>query len=876
MSTVKNRIPQEEIDRANGVNLPRFLMSRGIELKRVGREYTMPEHDSLRIYDNQPGESGKWFRFSEGKGGGNIDFCEKFLGMDFRESVQSLNGDRIENLNFASEKAAKKPIEKREINIIKNGDMKRSFAYLSKTRGLKYDMIRDLAKQGKIVQEAGTGNVVFLINDENNKLVGAEKVGTSTEKRFKGISADSNPEYGFEIVKGKGEKALFFESAIDMLSYVQLHEKELDNHRLVSMTGLKDVTVEATVKRNGIAPENVYICSDNDAAGNKFAVKMREKYPQIKRITAGPQFKDWNDQLRGITAKIENIPRQQDISNNNADPSAQRGEKRLIMNNINESADKTFAYKTPSKSGSFTVVALDISTEERKAAVSNALKNIIDNVYNKKNRYGEIDPSSQPYRNLLEDVRLKTDYLETCQGHLECLKFALRYAVTDYELCGQMLDSIRDVENNPSRGVDIKGTLCRVVDEWKDEPAGTSYIIGQNEQDKSFFYARATNGDVTREYEYDYKPEREKVVSDHYDKLAEEDIDRSEAIYGADGSLMFGNMVEHIPQQQDISHNNNAFLSAQRGERKNTMNTKFEVSSMTMMDDPKVKAIASVAVNNELIVSGITVRENQKGELYVKMPQQKNGRDEQGKDKYEDRVFPTTAEARKALDEAVLGAYENLASQGLENSYVKIEPPEKSASKLSVSLIKTDSEKSSLKAKGQITIDNCFVIKDVKVSEHTNSKTGKKFNSVDLPHFKQNQNGEYPLVVKPITADIRGKINEAVMTSFNAQTRGVKFSELGGKENVDTYFRQNNQFAEKLMNKLEEKGIPYHAKIADTTTISVNKSDKAAVENIKKEITAEARKPSVLGEVNKIKAEQKAKEAENPTQQKAKSNAQER
>ncbi len=636
MSTVKNRIPQEEIDRANSVNLPRFLMSRGIELKRVGREYTMPEHDSLRIYDNQPGESGKWFRFSEGKGGGNIDFCEKFLGMDFRESVQSLNGDRIENLNFANEKAAKKPIEKREINIIKNGDMKRSFAYLSKTRGLNYNMIRDLAKQGKIVQEAGTGNVVFLINDENNKLVGAEKVGTSTEKRFKGIAADSNPEYGFEIVKGKGEKALFFESAIDMLSYVQLHEKELDNHRLISMTGLKDVTVEATVKRNGIAPENVYICSDNDAAGNKFAVKMREKYPQIKRITAGSQFKDWNDQLRGITVKIENIPRQQDISNNNADP------------------------------------------------------------------------------------------------------------------------------------------------------------------------------------------------------------------------------------------------SAQRGERKNTMNTKFEVSSMTMMDDPKVKAIASVAVNNELIVSGITVRENQKGELYVKMPQQKNGRDEQGKDKYEDRVFPTTAEARKALDEAVLGAYENLASQGLENSYVKIEPPEKSASKLSVSLIKTDSEKSSLKAKGQITIDNCFVIKDVKVSEHTNSKTGEKFNSVDLPHFKQNQNGEYPLVVKPITADIRGKINEAVMTSFNAQTRGVKFSELGGKENVDTYFRQNNQFAEKLMNKLEEKGIPYHAKIADTTTISVNKSDKAAVENIKKEITAETRKPSVLGEVNKIKAEQKAKEAESPTQQKAKSNAQER
>jgi len=35
---------------------------------------------------------------------------------------------------------------------------------------------------------------------------------------------------------------------------------------------------------------------------------------------------------------------------------------------------------------------------------------------------------------------------------------------------------------------------------------------------------------LLRDYEYDHKPDREKVMSDHADKLAEEDIDRGEAI----------------------------------------------------------------------------------------------------------------------------------------------------------------------------------------------------------------------------------------------------------------------------------------------------------------------------------------------------------
>lgn len=69
-----------------------------------------------------------------------------------------------------------------------------------------------------------------------------------------------------------------------MLSYLQMHSKELDNCRLVSMMGVKPSIVLDTMLRHNIAPENVFLCSDNDTAGNEFARRLQEHYPDMKRI----------------------------------------------------------------------------------------------------------------------------------------------------------------------------------------------------------------------------------------------------------------------------------------------------------------------------------------------------------------------------------------------------------------------------------------------------------------------------------------------------------------------------------------------------------------------------------------------------------------
>ena len=88
------RVTAEQIERANLVNLPDFLRSQGFDLKRVGKEYVLAEHDSLHIKDNAFGERGKWFQFSANDGGNNIQFVQKFMDLDFISAVELLSDEK--------------------------------------------------------------------------------------------------------------------------------------------------------------------------------------------------------------------------------------------------------------------------------------------------------------------------------------------------------------------------------------------------------------------------------------------------------------------------------------------------------------------------------------------------------------------------------------------------------------------------------------------------------------------------------------------------------------------------------------------------------------------------------------------------------------
>ena len=351
------RVTPEQIERANLVNLPDFLRSQGFSLKQVGREYILQEHDSLHIKNNEAGEVGKWFRFSENKGGNNIQFVQEFMGLDFISAVELLSNERA--IPFHSHSISKaEPPKNREIMVHDSKEISRITDYLHNIRGLSYDAIAGLIADGRLSQEEKTGNAVFKIFDESGLLVGAEKVGTSNV-RFKSFDKGAADGYGFEIVSGKPKSTYFFESAIDAISFAALHSEQSD-YRLVSMAGVKPSVVTETMKRYAISPENIYLCTDNDKAGNEFAEKLIARYPTMKRVTPNGA-KDWNDILQGRMNKMKRYgnPYWQEATDNRDKTVAVMRED--TFQQIQQALDKSGLNYCAYSDGSNTMIAVNSS-----------------------------------------------------------------------------------------------------------------------------------------------------------------------------------------------------------------------------------------------------------------------------------------------------------------------------------------------------------------------------------------------------------------------------------------------------------------------------------------------------------------------------------
>lgn len=352
------QVTPEQIERANLVNLPDFLRSQGFSLKQVGREYILQEHDSLHIKKNEAGEVGKWFRFSENRGGSNIQFVQEFMGLDFVSAVELLSNEKA--IPFHSHIASKaEPPKNREITLHESKDLSRTMHYLHEARGLTIASLEKLTVKGRLSHEEKTGNAVFKIFDESGLLVGAEKVGTSVSVRFKSFDKGAANGYGFEMVIGEPKSTYFFESAIDAISFAALHSEQSD-YRLVSMAGVKPSVVTETMKRYAISPENIYLCTDNDKAGNEFAEKLIARYPTMKRVTPNGA-KDWNDILQGRMNKMKRYgnPYWQEATDNRDKTVAVMRED--TFQQIQQALDKSGLNYCAYSDGSNTMIAVNSS-----------------------------------------------------------------------------------------------------------------------------------------------------------------------------------------------------------------------------------------------------------------------------------------------------------------------------------------------------------------------------------------------------------------------------------------------------------------------------------------------------------------------------------
>ena len=401
--------------------------------------------------------------------------------------------------------------------------------------------------------------------------------------------------------------------------------------------------------------------------------------------------------------------------------------------------DKTYAYDI-----GFTVVELDLGTEERKAAVSEALKNIIFNAF------GERNDMSQPYKNLLEQIKPDTEFIHASEGHLSSLKYALRNAESNKELCISMLDSIKSAENSPEKTIIINGYDCLPKDAWEEH--GVKFTIGQSVDDMSFYYARATDGKVTRDYEYDHEPSREKVISDHADKLAEEDIDRGEAAYSAGrydanrypkkGFEYNGYHFEPIGKIDSditlkeigkviISNKDTLDMSVYKGSRLPYSYTGFYAAA-----DKSKADIFRCVENGRLYIPG-------ENELF------------EYKGKFTSLIEEKTAEnipQQQDISHKTTNA--DLSATRGERGIVM---EQKQEARFEVSSLSKIEGEGKGKAIGTLIVNGEFAVNGVKVVDGLYAA---------MPSEKQKSTGEYKDVVFPVTKEAREAINSAVLGAY--------------------------------------------------------------------------------------------------------------
>ena len=268
-------------------------------------------------------------------------------------------------------------------------------------------------------------------------------------------------------------------------------------------------------------------------------------------------------------------------------------------------------------------------------------------------------------------------------------------------------------------------------------------------------------------------------------------------------------------------------------------------------EERSLKAFASVSINGTFAINSIRLYAGENG-LFIQMPQEKL----RYSGEYSDIIFPITAEARKQLNDDVINTYlavlqfnsmtddekMNFISEYEIGSAVGRQPTDTEKAVYEMILnedipddngemcsytnvqLRLFEGKESLRAIGQFTLNDTYVVKNVRVME-----SSEKNLYVSMP-CRQDRYGEYHDYAYPVTAEERKNLERAVISKYrilaDAITKGMPISKVGGDKNNRRIFSNlNNLFVEKIIAELEKRNIEYGARIEDTTSIAVRIDD---------------------------------------------------
>ena len=272
---------QAQIDKANAVDLEKFLRAQGETLVRSGKEYRWKAHDSLTVCGN------KWFRHSQSKGGYPVDFVMEFYGKSFPEAVQLLTGEQGES----RQDAAPSPAFRLPLRNVTNANI---LNYLTQERKLSPSLVNFFVSTGDIYEDATHHNAVFVGRDADGHPRYASCRGIY--EKFRQDVAGSEKSFGFAH-RGADKQLMVFEAPIDLLSFIELFPKNWQQHSYLALGGVSAKALQQFLSERPDM-ERVFLCLDSDKAGEDACKRLAALLPETMSVTRiQPCMKDWNDVL---------------------------------------------------------------------------------------------------------------------------------------------------------------------------------------------------------------------------------------------------------------------------------------------------------------------------------------------------------------------------------------------------------------------------------------------------------------------------------------------------------------------------------------------------------------------------------------------------
>lgn len=237
------------------------------------------------------------------------------------------------------------------------------------------------------------------------------------------------------------------------------------------------------------------------------------------------------------------------------------------------------------------------------------------------------------------------------------LSFQIDAAIAIYTMCKLMVDSVPFQDKNP--------IVCNMADEL--------FSLFQTDCDYSINIRDFELDLISNEVEVTFDDiiealERRSGITDylyHYIDCELKDNDAKNKI----------KIFENINKMQNEFNQLDYTFSAFGGGIK-YMNIKSKINTI-IDDDRKLKAYATVSLDNQFVINGVKVLENKNGGVFVSMPQIKNL-----EGKYQDICYPKNSDLRNSIAESVIGEYnaelqlrnENIQSDEIEEQNDSFEP----------------------------------------------------------------------------------------------------------------------------------------------------------------------------------------------------------